>query len=461
MNPRILESLNLLVYTLTFLTSHVKAEPVKKEININQELVTAIKNHDLKKVINSIEKGADVNFSFENASKQKLTPMALSLNNFSIAKNDDYQKIIDELIKVGADIEAQDENGNNYLLLLVAKNNLPAMTKLLQIQESSKLINQKNIKGETALYLALNIFSESINNYNESLVKKDQKQVDFYNNLQNAYQKIIDALIKAGADLETQDQNGNNYLLLLVAKNDLPAVTKLLQMQGSNKLIDQKNKIGETVLHLAMQPDKKDKKINKNLVTLLLEKGSYVDAKDNKNKTPLHYAVEKNDEDIVNLLMIKYEANGNVKDNESQTPLVIAIKKNLTPIALNLLKFGGIDKEAIDKDGKTPLHIAIENGNDTVFTKLISDKVNVNAKDKNGKTPLHYAAEQRSILMIQILLQNGADVNAKDNNNLTAIEIAAKKNNKDAVKLLAQKGSNIELIKNYQDMYDIAKKAKL
>ena len=56
------------------------------------------------------------------------------------------------------------------------------------------------------------------------------------------------------------------------------------------------------------------------IVSLLLEKGADVNAKNNDGWTPLHWASENGHEAIVSLLLEK-GADVNAKDNDGETPL--------------------------------------------------------------------------------------------------------------------------------------------
>jgi ankyrin repeat protein len=104
----------------------------------------------------------------------------------------------------------------------------------------------------------------------------------------------------------------------------------LLQLIKPNSTeIEQKNKAGQTLLHIAIQ--NKSYKI----IKYLLENGANIQCKDNKNNTPLHIAVKKIDYNIVQLLM-KYNPKLNILNTNNETPLDIAKRINDRKI-INLL----------------------------------------------------------------------------------------------------------------------------
>lgn len=109
----------------------------------------------------------------------------------------------------------------------------------------------------------------------------------------------------------------------------------------------------KTFLHYAVYRGKKD------IVELLIQSGSKVDAKDKKLRTPLHYAV------------------GNKK-----IQLIAVLKKN------------GADIDARDVEGRTPLHYACLGGYGEIAFMLLSMAANPNAADNYGMQPLDYCSNK-------------------------------------------------------------------
>lgn len=142
------------------------------------------------------------------------------------------------------------------------------------------------------------------------------------------------------------------------------------------------------------------------VAALLISKGAYLNVKDNKGATPLHWAV----------------ANGNF---------------GLT----KLLVEKGADVNAIVKrdralEGTTPLIFAVANGDTKTMSLLISKGADVNKPDKKGQTPLHIAAGFDQALAAKLLLEKGATIDMKDNEGKTPLSIATKKDQKQIIELL-------------------------
>ena len=106
---------------------------------------------------------------------------------------------------------------------------------------------------------------------------------------------------------------------------------------------------------------------------LLVKHGTYLDARDSYDKTPLYLAVQNGRADVVHYLL-KKGANPNVRD---------------------------------EKWGKTPFHIAAYYGEITIAKLLIKYGANANARDASGRTPLHIAVEERNTDVIKALLRYG------------------------------------------------------
>lgn len=180
-----------------------------------------------------------------------------------------------------------------------------------------------------------------------------------------------------------------------------------------------------------------------NMVKLLLQKNpKLINERDENGYTPLHIAVICNLKEMVNLLLEK-GSEINAIDNMGWTPLKIAYEGEFTEIIEVLRCSGGFIPEDI--------HEAIING-DIKKVKILLEKNErfIGYRDKNNLTPLHLAVIYNFYNISKLLIEEGADVNALElvyGN--TSLHFACINGNKKIVKLLLDKGSNLG-IKNFK-----------
>ena len=157
--------------------------------------------------------------------------------------------------------------------------------------------------------------------------------------------------------------------------------------------------------------------------------GIDINLQNEKNgKTPLMFAIEKQNTDIVNLLL-KNGANVNKTNIFGENSLIFALKtsnKELVELIINQ----NVRVDNQDINGKTALIYAIETNKDISLVELLlNKKANINIRTNNGMTPLMYAskfAHNKDIIVY--LIKNGAQINDIDDDNKTAVDYA--KNNK-------------------------------
>ena len=259
-------------------------------------------------------------------------------------------------------------------------------------------------------------------------------------------------LIKAGADLNSVDEDNNTLLHCAVNLGNYE-ITKVLLENGAN--VNAQGRYNQTPIHCATLNGHVE------IIELLVNYGADIDMKSDKNLTPLHLAVKKNAVEVVEKL-IALGANLEEKDNNELTPLHIAVWlgqmemvdilvrsganlntkgfDNFTPIITALIHgphFDIIEKllkegAAINSRTKrdlTFLHFATMYGLKSLCTLSIVYKADLNAASRSKITPLHYAVHGNDLEIVQILLRNGANPNVKDKDGDSLIEYALKKKN--------------------------------
>lgn len=205
------------------------------------------------------------------------------------------------------------------------------------------------------------------------------------------------------------------------------------------------------------------------LIDLLLLKGAEVNAKDDKGRTPLYFAMGKEGNTETAAFLIKRGADVNLADNRFPI-LERAVLLDSLPLVDFLLKQGA-DINASDNYGSTPLTTAISNGRgemirflldkgaktkgksdyafrlvqrvlmrtqdaEEILRLLLKYEVDINAKDEKGNTPLHAAARDNYPDHVKLLLNHGANLEAKNDDGITAFQYAVQEQNPDVKAVL-------------------------
>ena len=184
-----------------------------------------------------------------------------------------------------------------------------------------------------------------------------------------------------------------------------------------------------------------------------------------QGRTPLHYAIENGQLEIVKELL-KHDANVNATDTKDFTPLQIAATKN-NQETIELL----INKGANFSNGQSPIGFALNFRQfqnvillmkygaqlDTLFHKILRD-----GKDENGLTVLHWAVMDGDIDIVKSLLEHNADIDStigihcnfechiegepvRSFKEMTALHLATVLGNAATVNLLLLYGAEIEV----------------
>ncbi|MBI5429389.1 MAG: ankyrin repeat domain-containing protein [Nitrosomonadales bacterium] len=158
-------------------------------------------------------------------------------------------------------------------------------------------------------------------------------------------------------------------------------------------------------------------------------------------------SVEKGDEKVVSLF-VDSGVNVDARDERGWTPLMMSSFNGKEEIALLLIR-SGASVHSKDKQGYGPLHWAAYNGYSNVVKLLIEKKAAVDARSNHGWTPLLQAATRGHLLAAGQLIAGGADVNLPSNDGWTPLHKAAASGHAEIVKLLLIKGAYRSV--EYQD----------
>ena len=213
--------------------------------------------------------------------------------------------------------------------------------------------------------------------------------------------KISSAEAAASSTSKTPQELG----LDLIEAITVSKLHKAIELIRAGADVNTKDQDGNTPLHKASQYGHTE------LAKLLIGNGADVNAATEVGWKPLHKASLNGYTETAKLL-IGNGADVNTKDKDGVTPLYIASLNGYTETA-KLLIDNGADVNAATKYGVTPLHLASHYGYTETAKLLIGNGADVNTKDKDGWTPLHLASHYGYTEIVRELIRADADVNAK------------------------------------------------
>jgi ankyrin repeat protein len=246
-------------------------------------------------------------------------------------------------------------------------------------------------------------------------------------------------------------EDGETPISIAVQNGDLAWVKVLLAGQARASLtqnLGEAPSLGgirdQRPLHLAAQLG------NVEMVRALLDAHMPRDPINGIGFTPLMYAVQEGNAEIV-LLLLSCGADPNVpevaQNSEASidTPLLLAVQRNYTEIAAALLRRGARTDIEYTYAGKVA-DIARENACRQMqllirFSEMIGD---VNSTRNSDSQPLIAACVSGDVAEVEALLMLGADVNIKDINGRTPLHLACVNNRPRVAEQLIKAGASIE-----------------
>ncbi|MCP5469067.1 MAG: ankyrin repeat domain-containing protein [Chlamydiales bacterium] len=211
--------------------------------------------------------------------------------------------------------------------------------------------------------------------------------------------KECEQLIKAGAEINTQTQNGDTPLLLAIRENHIQIVKALLSFEADCCLANRAGifPLAQVVVNgdkaVPKELDdgkiiyvKSDFKIHPFLATALLINGARIDQQDMQGRSALHLAAEAGNVEAINFL-VDHEANVDIRDVNGRSPLMYACKSGGLECCKQLL-LAKSDVNAKDNDGQTPLMFAVQKDQPEMVTHLINKGAVINDADDFGATAL-------------------------------------------------------------------------
>jgi ankyrin repeat protein len=329
-----------------------------------------------------LEKGANIN-STDIFGRNAL--------HFALKNSQVNMGIVKLLMDKRINAEARDKNGKSPLHLCCREGHYDALVKLLDYGLDVKVVTENKL------------------NLLHTICRQPKPN-----------EEIMKLLISKGVDVNGEDCGGRN-VLHYTCHHDM-----LRKAPGRSG--DDVNAINNYKHHTILSDTSKAK-----IITLLLENGAKVNAKDSANRSVLHYvAFQRNykcikelldhgadinaicnfgktvlhsafededspDSDVIQLLLSHY-VDANKRDNNQKTALDYAVTSTESHRVMNMLFDAKIHNQLISTDHVTFLHYAVYHGNKFAVELFLAGELDLDKIDVNNmEYPLHFAVEDEHL----------------------------------------------------------------
>ena len=223
---------------------------------------------------------------------------------------------------------------------------------------------------------------------------------------------MVEVLHKAGASMCLPNKSCGTPLFCAIEAINLDMVKALLNLPDANLKPQEKNTAGLTPLLKACSYFFSNPQEITGIVDALLKKFPDMDVNvthPDSGKTPLHYSVDTETEDMTLLLLKIKTTNPNIRNNRGSTPIFLATEMGKFKSVQALLDKGA--NPSIQNYSKTtPLHRAAGGDHHECIRLLATPndkyKVDINVKSNWGYTPLGLAASNGYIRSVKALLEH-------------------------------------------------------
>ena len=289
------------------------------------------------------------------------------------------------ILKLYKKYDYLDVNGNTPLHLAAYFNQLGCFKCLLAKMNSqhftnpgssSHLVNSPNQLGLSSVHIAC--------------LQKDSEEIVRY---------ILENPVLASTSLNVPDSEGNPPILLAAKSGNLPLVQLLLE-KGAN--IHSKNHNNHfSIIHQAVCEENNESFLREYLIDSKTVLDPNVKALN--GASPLHICVLHENESSSEYMEVLLAASAdiNIPDDRQRTPLHYAVQFNKLKSLLYLLQNNTVDLFALDKDGRSPFHYACIKGNVEAIQfilKFSSNRSIFHVQDKTGFIPCFYAIRSNSFI---------------------------------------------------------------
>lgn len=249
----------------------------------------------------------------------------------------------------------------------------------------------------------------------------------------------LQTFLAAGAPATETEPGTGNTALYFAARNGVSAAT-IQQLSAAGADVNAKNSLGFTALHGAAAYG------HAHTLQALLDAGADVRATDEKGNGVLHVAALHGVPAEVIRLLVDAGAVVDAQTTLQTTPLHMAMFKRHEHVMQALIA-AGADVRVQNSVGTSALHLAAEHGaGQEAIQQLIAAGADLAAQDKSGATPLLVAVEKHQLGVVQVLLAAGVGADTQAHCGMSPLQQAVTLNNPQIVRMLLRAGANPNFI---------------
>jgi uncharacterized protein len=366
----------------------------QEQQRLNEQLIAAAWDNDLRRARALIARGAEVN------AKDNTVQSA-----YLISTSEGYLEPLDLTLKSGADVESKDSFNGTGLIRAADRGHANIAGRLVQADIK---INHINNLGWTALHEAIILGNGS-----------------------RRYVDTVRVLIAAGADLGMPSQNDQITPLQHATSKGHNEIAKLLRTALSADT-PSKREANSRLLSAAETGDA-------TAAALAIRAGANLETRDERGRTPLLLAVTK-DRLAVARLLVYLGADPDALDDQHDTPwLVTGVTGSVD--MLEVLLPARPDLAIRNRFGGTSLIPASERGHVGYVRRVVRTDIDVNHINNLGWTALLEAVilgdgSKRYQQIVMILLDAGADASFADRQGVTALQHAERRGQREVARIL-------------------------
>lgn len=246
---------------------------------------------------------------------------------------------------------------------------------------------------------------------------------------------IVDYLLAKGSDINYKDSHGSSVIVYAAeAGNSNTKVFDALIKAGAD--VKSKNEDGATLMMLSIAGDNDLK-----LVDYFTSKGLSIKDKDNYGRTLADYAARLGNLEIVKKLVTK-----GIKPTDQAlffATMGSRTKQNGLEVYQNLVDQYKLNPKTLSPNGATILHNLVRRPNMEVVNYFLAKGVNPAIADKDGNTILMMAAQGKDTKLVDLLLSKAKNIAATNNKGENALMLATAYGSADIVSTLIKNGADV------------------